>query len=118
MGVQKKSGRTKLDALLDRVELPVASPALLQETRLAVAETMANRRVDEAADVILTPSEAATMLRVDEQTLRANLAELPAFEFAGRIRFSRRALEEWIRQRTADFGEQMARQQPLRVIAG
>jgi len=118
MGKRSKAGRTSLDALLDRIELPVASPALLQETRMAATEAMANRQIDEAVDVVLTPTEAAALLRVDERTLRDNLADLPAFEFAGHIRFSRRALEEWIRQRTADFGEQMARQQPLRVIAG
>jgi excisionase family DNA binding protein len=118
MGERKRTDKTKLDALLDRIELPGASPALLQETRMAAGEAMASRQIDEAGDVILTPSEAAALLRVDEQTVRDNLADLPAFEFAGHIRFSRRALEEWIGQRTADFGEQMARQQPLRVIAG
>ena len=118
MGERRKTRKTKLDALLDRIELPGASPALLQETRMAAAEAMANRQIDEAGDVILTPSEAASLLRVDEQTLRDNLADLPAFEFGGHIRFSRRALEEWVRRRTADFGEQMARQQPLKVIAG
>ncbi|HUW83708.1 MAG TPA: helix-turn-helix domain-containing protein [Phycisphaerae bacterium] len=118
MGEPSKAKNTKLDALLDRIELPGASPALLQETRMAAAEAMANRQFDEAGDAILTPAEAAALLRVDERTLRDNLADLPAFEFAGHVRFSRRALEEWIRQRTTDFGEQMARQQPLKVIAG
>jgi excisionase family DNA binding protein len=117
MAQRDRAGRSKLDALLDRIELPIASPALLQKTRMAAAEAMASRQ-DEAGDVILTPAEAAALLRVDQQTLRDNLADLPAFEFAGHIRFSRRALEEWIRQRTADFGEQMARQQPLRMTAG
>jgi len=118
MSKRSKARKSKLDALLDRIELPGPSPALLQETRMAAVEAMANRRLDDAADVILTPAEAAALLRVDEQTLRDNLADLPAFEFAGHIRFSRSALDEWVRQRTADFGEQMARQQPLRMTAG
>ena len=105
----------KLDAVLEKIELPQPSPALLQRTRLEVLEVMASNAPGSETEAILTPREAAQFLRVDVQTLVANLAELPAFEFAGRIRFSRSALEQWVRQRTAQFGATMGRHEVAKL---
>jgi hypothetical protein len=111
MAQPKRPGakRPKLDAMLETIDPPQPSPALLQRTRLEALEVMASQSPAGEAEAILTPHEAAQFLRIDVQTLLANLAELPAFEFAGRVRFSRSALEQWVRQRTAQFGTAMGR---------
>jgi hypothetical protein len=59
------------------------------KARLAAAEPAP------VADV-LTPEELAQMFRVPVDEIYAHLDELPGFEFAGRVRFRRRAIELWM----------------------
>lgn len=47
---------------------------------------------------VLTPEELAQLLRVPVEEVFENLGELPAFEFAGRVRFRRSAIEAWIEE--------------------
>ena len=47
---------------------------------------------------VLTPEELAQMLRVSVDDIYDNLDALPAFEFAGRVRFRRRAIEAWMEE--------------------
>jgi hypothetical protein len=48
---------------------------------------------------ILTLEEAADFLRVEPDELAEVLDDLPWFELAGRIRFRRQALLDWVRKR-------------------
>jgi anti-sigma factor ChrR (cupin superfamily) len=48
---------------------------------------------------ILTLEEAADFLRIEPEELAECLNDLPWFELAGRIRFRRQALLDWVRQR-------------------
>jgi excisionase family DNA binding protein len=50
------------------------------------------------ASDVMTPEELAQLLRVSVEDVWENLDELPAFEFAGRVRFRRRAVEAWMEQ--------------------
>lgn len=68
------------DAVLARVK-----------ARLAAAEPAP------VADV-LTPEELAQFFRVPVDEIYAHLDELPGFEFAGRVRFRRRAIEQWMEE--------------------
>jgi hypothetical protein len=45
---------------------------------------------------VLTPEDLADILAVSVDEIYAALADLPAFEFAGRIRFRRSAVESWM----------------------
>ncbi|MBI4862309.1 MAG: zf-HC2 domain-containing protein [Candidatus Riflebacteria bacterium] len=45
---------------------------------------------------VLSPEELAAMLKVPVEEIYERLDELPAFEFAGRVRFSKRSIERWI----------------------
>lgn len=47
---------------------------------------------------VLTPEELAEMLQVSVDDIFENLDQLPAFEFAGRVRFRRRAIEAWLQE--------------------
>ena len=47
---------------------------------------------------VLTIEELAQLLRVPVDEVYAHLGELPAFEFAGRVRFRRAAVERWIEE--------------------
>ena len=75
------------------------------KTRLAAADPAP------VADV-LTPEELAQLFRVPVDDVYAHLDELPAFEFAGRVRFRRRAVEQWM-----DEQEQRWRRETLTARA-
>jgi anti-sigma factor RsiW len=55
---------------------------------------------------VLTPQDVAAMLRVPVEEVFARLDELPCFEFAGRVRFRRRALEEWMERQEERWRQQ------------
>lgn len=76
--------------VLDRVKRRLATAA---EAAAPVAE-------------VLTPEEAAAFLQVTPEELYDNLDQLPAFEFAGRVRIRRRALEAWIEEKEQSFRQQ------------
>lgn len=48
---------------------------------------------------VMTPGEVAAYLRVTPEELERELAGMPFFEFAGRLRIRRVALEEWVEGR-------------------
>jgi hypothetical protein len=62
---------------------------------------------------VLTVEEVARYLRVSVAELEPALAELPFFEFAGRLRMRRESLEAWIEER-----EQRARRERLMSLPG
>ena len=45
---------------------------------------------------VMTPAEVAAYLRVTPEELELELPRMPFFEFAGRLRIRRAALEEWV----------------------
>ena len=107
-----------LESLLEGVALPDPSSELLLRTREAVADVMGASGSTGADDAVMTPAEVAAFLRVDVQAVMANLAALPAFEFAGHVRFSRSAMERWIREQTAAFGGAMIGHDAARLKIG
>jgi len=46
---------------------------------------------------ILTSEEAAVMLRISYRTLLSNLSQIPHQKIGNQARFSREALEQWLR---------------------
>lgn len=55
---------------------------------------------------VLTPEELAELLQVPVDEVYENLDLLPAFEFAGRVRFRRRAVEQWIEEQEQRWRQQ------------
>jgi len=80
------------------------SPAAVLAARRAIGEEIRPIRGDE----IMTLSEAAAFLRIDEDEVGEILDELPAFELAGRVRIRRSRLIEWIAQRERDYTRRRA----------
>jgi hypothetical protein len=72
---------------------PAATSLLEVQQRVRQELGMAKQRE------ILTLEEAADFLRVEPEELAEILDDLPWFELAGRIRFRRQALLDWVRQR-------------------
>ena len=48
---------------------------------------------------VMTLEEVARYLRVDVEAILAQIDDLPAFEFAGRLRFRKESLERWMEER-------------------
>lgn len=65
---------------------------------LARVKTRLARAAPAPTADILTVEELAQLLRVSPDEVYEHLDELPAFEFAGRVRFRRRAIEQWIEE--------------------
>lgn len=61
---------------------------------------------------VLTPEELAALWSVAVEDIYENLEVLPAFEFAGHVRFRRRAIEQWM-----DEQEQRWRRESLAASA-
>lgn len=55
---------------------------------------------------VLTPEDLAAMLSVPVEDVFENLDELPAFEFAGRVRFRRAAVQAWMEEQEARWRRQ------------
>lgn len=77
---------------------------LLERVKEALAASGATPQVvgetaGPAAGEVLAPEDLAALLRVPVEDVYAQLDELPAFEFAGRIRFRRAAIEAWMEER-------------------
>jgi hypothetical protein len=54
---------------------------------------------------VMTPAEVAAYLRVTPAELELEIAGMPFFEFAGRLRIRRAALEEWVEGREKRLGQ-------------
>lgn len=63
---------------------------------------------------VLTPEEVAAFLQITLEELYENLDQLPVFEFAGRVRIRRRALEAWIEEKEQSFRQQSLAARRLR----
>ncbi len=48
---------------------------------------------------IMTMEEAAAYLRVNVTDVEAYLGDIPCFEFAGKLRFRKEAVDSWIQRR-------------------
>jgi len=59
-------------------------------------------------DKILTPTEVAEILRLDEWTVKRffRSKELPGFKIGGQWRVHQSTLDEWIKQRYGQLAEQ------------
>lgn len=68
----------------------------------------------EAQSDLMTLEELARWLQVPVDDVYAHLDQLPAFEFAGRVRFRRSAIESWIEERERQWRMQSA----AGVVAG
>lgn len=68
---------------------------VLDRVRARLAATAAS---SPPAAEVLTPEELAHFLRVPVEEIFENLGDLPAFEFAGRVRFRRSAIEVWLHE--------------------
>lgn len=58
------------------------------------------------APEVLTPEDVAAMFSVPVEDVFENLDELPAFEFAGRVRFRRSAILAWMEEQEARWRRQ------------
>lgn len=101
--------REELARLMEAVDtLPEEEPA--ETVSFAV-----RREVDRllapglaAAPEIMTLEEVARYLRVSVEAMEEELADLPAFEVAGELRFRKDRVAEWIRRREDDHVREMA----------
>lgn len=66
-------------------------------------------------DEVLTPQEVAAYLKVPVEDVVARLDELPAFEFAGRVRFRRSALVDWLSEREGRWRQEAVAGELLRL---
>lgn len=56
---------------------------------------------------VLTVEQLARYLQVPTGDIHEQLEELPAFEFAGEVRFLRASIDEWIHEREKRFRRQL-----------
>ena len=93
--------RERLDALrqLDDLLRAVPTPPPHLGTLLSVREQV-HRAV--LGDEILDADQVATYLKLSREEVMDNLDELPCFEVAGRVRFRRDALLQWIESRETE----------------
>lgn len=85
----------EVEALLCDVRPPPLSAGDLLVVRRALAEEVRGTAMPE----VLTMEEVARILRVEMDDLALILDELPAFEFAGRLRVRTVRLMQWIEHR-------------------
>ncbi len=91
-----------LDAL---AVLPMPAECELR-IRAALDAELRGAREAEAFGPVLTVEELALYLQVDSEHVYEQLEQLPAFEFAGEVRFLRTSIDEWIRGREKQFRRQ------------
>lgn len=92
-----------LDAL---AVLPMPAECELR-IRAALDAELRGAREAEAFGPVLTVEELALYLQVDSEHVYEQLEQLPAFEFAGEVRFLRTSIDEWIREREKRFRRQV-----------
>jgi len=74
--------------------------------RSALSAELRGARGSEAFGPVLTAQELALYLQVAPEQVYGHLEELPAFEFAGEVRFLRASIDQWIREREKQFRRQ------------
>ena len=79
----------------DAPVLTATRAARVLATVHAVAARNAGGAPEGAWPDVMTPDEVAAYLRVTAEELERELPRMPFFEFAGRLRIRRAALEEW-----------------------
>ena len=75
--------------------------------RAALDAELGGARGSEPFGPVLTVEELARYLQVTPERIYEQLAELPAFEFAGEVRFLRTSIDEWIQERQKRFRRQV-----------
>ena len=103
-----------VDALLTAAAPYQPPAAAVLAARRAIAAEI--RQADLAE--VMTLEEVAAFLRIDPDDLGEILAELPAFELAGRVRVRRERLIEWIRRRERDYARKAAASWAANAIRG
>jgi hypothetical protein len=88
------------DETLLRLPRPEPSASALLRLRRELAREV---RPDGAVPEVMTLDEVAEYLRVPADELGDLLADLPAFELAGRVRVRRARLLEWVEAREGDY---------------
>jgi excisionase family DNA binding protein len=74
--------------------------------RSALNAALAGAGPGHAFGPVLTVEELARYLQVRREQVYEALEELPAFEFAGEVRFLRTSIDDWIRERERQFRRQ------------
>lgn len=74
--------------------------------RAALNAELQGLRGSESFGPVLRVEELASYLQVAPEQIYEQLEELPAFEFAGEVRFLRASIDEWIREREKQFRRQ------------
>jgi anti-sigma factor RsiW len=82
--------------------------------RRAAASAIDRRSLPE----IMTPEEAAQFLRVDRDDIGEVLAEVPAFEIAGKVRIRRDRLLAWIAERERAFAREALQSEVAGILTG
>ena len=88
-------------------ELPVLAMAAESELRIRLALDRELAGGSRDFGPVLTVEDLARYLRVPVGDIYEQLEELPAFEFAGEVRFLRASIDDWIREREKRFRRQM-----------
>jgi len=88
-------------------ELPVLAMSAESELRIRLALDRELAGGSRDFGPVLTVEELARYLRVPVGDVYEQLEELPAFEFAGEVRFLRASIDNWIREREKRFRRQM-----------
>ena len=89
---------------LDVLPMPVECELRI---RAALDAELGGARRSEPFGPVLTVEELARYLQVTPERVYEQLAELPAFEFAGEVRFLRTSIDEWIQERQKRFRRQV-----------
>lgn len=96
---------------LGRFEPP--ADAVLRARR-AAASAIGQRSLPE----VMTPEEVAQFLRVDRDEVGDVLAEVPAFEIAGKVRVRRDRLLAWVAERERAFARQTLESEVAGILTG
>jgi hypothetical protein len=86
----------------------------LLRVRRAVGSVLGRRVLPE----IMTPEEVAQFLRVERNEVGDVLAEVPAFEIAGRVRVRRDRLLAWLAERERTFARQTLESEVSGILSG
>jgi anti-sigma factor RsiW len=103
-----------LDAELRRVGRFEAPAGAVLRARRAAAAAIGQRTLAE----IMTPHEVAEFLRIEHDDVGEVLAEVPAFEVAGKVRVRRDRLLAWIGERERMYARQTLQSEVAGILTG
>jgi anti-sigma factor RsiW len=112
--------RRRLDALRAATGRLAALPRLEPPYQTADATRRAVAALEGAGPPpeVMTPAEVARFLRVAVDDLEDVLAEVPAFEIAGKLRVRRDKLLAWIAEKERSFTRQALQSEVAGILSG